>query len=58
VADQGALAVRNMLPVSFNWSLFGVALALMCAPVVDLSWKLRRKNLAVQSQGLNQGATA
>jgi hypothetical protein len=32
----GAQAVRDTLPVSFNWFLFGVALALMAAPILDL----------------------
>jgi hypothetical protein len=32
----GAQAVRDTLPVSFNWLLFGVALALMAAPILDL----------------------
>jgi hypothetical protein len=32
--SQGAEAVRNVLPVEFNWLLFLVALALMSAPIV------------------------
>ncbi len=34
VAGQGPEAIRNVLPVQFNWPLFGVALVLMTAPVV------------------------
>ncbi len=35
VAGQGTDAVRNVLPAKFQWPLFGVALALMAAPVAD-----------------------
>jgi hypothetical protein len=36
-ADQGLDALRNMLPVRFNWPLFGVALVLMALPVADVA---------------------
>ena len=45
-ADQGTEALRNMLPVRFNWPLFGVALALMALPVADVAQqelRVRRK---------------
>jgi hypothetical protein len=35
-AHQGGDAVRNVLPRSFNWPLFGAALLLMAAPVFHL----------------------
>ncbi|HEX3703484.1 MAG TPA: hypothetical protein VHU82_09145 [Vicinamibacterales bacterium] len=35
VAAQGADALRHMLPTTFNWPLFCVALALMAVPAVD-----------------------
>ena len=35
---QGPEAVRTVLPVTFNWPLFVVALALMAAPVAPLLW--------------------
>jgi hypothetical protein len=35
VADGGVPALRTMLPTRFNWPLFGVALALMSAPVIQ-----------------------
>jgi hypothetical protein len=28
--------VRNVLPVQFNWPLFGIAWLLMAVPVIDL----------------------
>jgi hypothetical protein len=31
-----------MLPTHFNWPLFGLALLLMAAPVVETGWRLRR----------------
>src|SRR4051812_8937351 len=40
VADQGVVALRNVLPVVFNWPLFSVALLLMSAPIVQVLWRL------------------
>ena len=38
---RGVTAVREVLPDHFNWALFGVALALMAAPVIQLimNWR-------------------
>jgi hypothetical protein len=36
----GAEAVRQALPVSFGWPLFGVALALLAVPLVDMGWQM------------------
>ncbi len=36
-ADQGTAALRNMLPVRFDWELFAVALVLMALPVTALA---------------------
>lgn len=38
----GAEALRSTLPTQFNWLLFGMALVLMVAPVVDVSRQVRR----------------
>lgn len=35
----GRDAVTRVLPTSFNWPLFAVALLLMAAPVADLGWR-------------------
>jgi len=40
VSSGGVDALRNLLPGSFNWPLFLVALALMSAPVVKLAREL------------------
>lgn len=40
VADQGADAIRNVLPSEFNWPLFSVALLLMSAPLIRLCVEL------------------
>jgi hypothetical protein len=42
VASQGVEALRHMLPTSFGWGGFWVALALMAVPVVDLGRQVRR----------------
>ena len=36
---QGREASRAVLPTSFNWPLFGVALLLMAAPVASVGWR-------------------
>jgi len=48
VADQGVPIIRNVLPVSFNWPLFCVALALMAAPIVQVVCRLRRQAAEVR----------
>ncbi|HXI72797.1 MAG TPA: hypothetical protein VNN22_20860 [Verrucomicrobiae bacterium] len=37
-SHHGLDAIRNMLPEQFNWPVFCVALALMSAPVLRISW--------------------
>jgi len=37
VAAQGADAVRQVLPTTFNWPLFIIALLLMAAPIVEVA---------------------
>ena len=44
VAGAGEKALRELLPTRFNWLLFGVALALMAAPVAEACWQRRRRN--------------
>lgn len=41
VAHLGVDAARTVLPTTFNWSVFGVALVLMATPVADIAWRLR-----------------
>lgn len=42
VANQGEAALRELLPVVFNWPLFLPALALMAAPLLSLLHSLRK----------------
>ena len=44
ISGQGLDALRNLLPVEFNWSLFLVALALLSAPVVQELWGRNSKD--------------
>ncbi|HEY5669975.1 MAG TPA: hypothetical protein VIS10_08230 [Anaerolineales bacterium] len=37
---EGPIAVRQVLPVTFNWPLFGLALLLLSMPIIDLVWQL------------------
>lgn len=39
VLGGGMEAVRNVLPTSFNWLLFFVALILMSAPSINIMWR-------------------
>ncbi len=53
VLDQGTEAVRNVLPVSFNWPLFLLGLLLMAVPVFHVSrqiW-LRRTAFLLKEKG-------
>lgn len=40
VAPKGVDAIRNVVPQTFNWPLFLVALALMSMPILHLAWHL------------------
>ena len=40
VSGGGVDALRRLLPVTFNWPLFTVALALMSAPAIRLAWEI------------------
>ncbi len=40
VLHRGEEAIRQALPASFNWPLFGLALALLAVPIVDMGWQL------------------
>jgi hypothetical protein len=41
-AHQGLDAAMTVLPESFNWPAFGVAAALMAAPVAHMAWRTAR----------------
>ena len=41
VAHQGIDATRTVLPTTFNWPVFVVALTLMAAPVAQAVWRMR-----------------
>lgn len=43
VMQGGEQAVRQVLPNSFNWTLFGLALILLAAPIMDMGWQLLRR---------------
>jgi hypothetical protein len=50
VAGGGMEAWTNVLPVEFNWPIFGAALALMAAPVADVARQLRRRAHATSAK--------
>jgi hypothetical protein len=39
----GEEAIRQALPVTFNWPLFLLALALMAVPIVEMGWQMRHR---------------
>jgi hypothetical protein len=45
----GIEAIRTVLPVVFNWPLFGIALLLMVAPVAELALLERRRQIHVET---------
>ncbi len=48
---DGAEAVRQALPAAFDWPLFGLALALLAVPLVDLGWQLGRSRRRAAAGG-------
>ena len=44
VIRDGENAIRQVLPVTFNWPLFGLALALLAVPIVDMGRQLLQKD--------------
>ena len=55
VAHGGVDALRNVLPQSFNWPLFCVALVLMAAPIVQLLWSQRKAIIQTKISTLVDG---
>src|SRR5207249_1805662 len=54
VAGQGVEVLRDLLPASFNWPLFGIALLLMAAPVrVEIEQLSQRCELSARRGGAN-----
>jgi hypothetical protein len=45
---EGIEAMRSVLPQSFNWPLFGIALALMAAPIAAFSPRPAEKERSLQ----------
>jgi hypothetical protein len=45
-AARHGLDMTMVLPTDFKWSVFIVALALMAAPVANIAWNMRRKEIA------------
>jgi len=48
-AGQGRDAMRTVLPSHFNWLLFGAALTLMSAPMMELAWQSRFRDNTVST---------
>jgi hypothetical protein len=50
VVHRGVDATRTVLPSTFNWSVFVVALTLMAAPIAHITWRLRPSARAVRDE--------
>jgi len=48
---EGLDATRRVLPASFNWPLFCVALGLMAAPVAQIGWRMGPRRPALPVEG-------
>ncbi len=48
IVGQGEAALRNLLPVTFNWPVFMLALAFMSAPVLDAFRQIVSKHAVVE----------
>ena len=42
--SQGVQVTRTLLPTSFNWPVFALAVTLMAAPVAHLAWRISLEN--------------
>ena len=49
IAGQGEAALRNLLPATFNWPVFMLALALMSVPVANAFRQLLVKDVGAES---------
>jgi hypothetical protein len=49
MVPEGLDVVRHVLPTSFDWSVFCVALTLMAAPVAHLGWRMRSRRQALSA---------
>ena len=38
---EGEMAVRRALPISYDWPLFLLALALLAVPLIDMGWQMQ-----------------
>jgi hypothetical protein len=56
VVGQGADAVRNVLPATFNWPLFGLALLGLAAPLGHQLWDLAKQRRTATRAG-SSGST-
>ncbi|MBM3883821.1 MAG: hypothetical protein FJ387_29645 [Verrucomicrobia bacterium] len=52
VAPEGEAALRRMLPETFKWPLFGLALVLMALPVIDLTRQVWTRRLLARPGGV------
>jgi hypothetical protein len=50
-AQRGLDAIRMVLPEKFNWSLFGIALLLMSAPVLQTGRQFLKRQPAMAETG-------
>jgi hypothetical protein len=48
VLRDGPSAVRGVLPASFNWPVFGIAMLLMAGPLLDMLWNLKKNPATVK----------
>ena len=48
VASQGVEALRNVLPAQFNWPLFGIALLLMAAPILQAYQQIQMESKPIR----------
>lgn len=56
VLDEGPDAVRSVLPTTFEWPLFCVAVALMSVPLAHVTWRMRAPQDSARLTYLNHPA--
>ena len=51
VSGQGIKAIQNVVPMTFNWPLFLMAVLLMSAPIAHLAWQVHSRRSESRETG-------
>ncbi len=58
VAGHGVNALRKVLPVSFSWGWFCLAMLLMTAPIIEVLWRSSKQRVIIYTRGIHSTANS